>query len=166
MSGTAISGCANAPRLLSILHLTKYGSNFGLAAGRSWLHQLFYKRPGSVGRHPELAMDQRAFVQHRLGAVQGGDVGALEKFADGDFLVPEQRFLHRGGPVTRVVSGVVLEFLHARTEPLIRIVVIVGDAGTEDIEEREALVLDTLLDQFGEMLLLAAETASDESGAR
>src|SRR6267143_2879967 len=146
MSGTAISGCANAPRHLSILHLTKYGSNFGLAAGRSWLHQLFYERTGRVGRHPELAMDQRAFVQHRLGAVKGGDVRALKEFADGDFLAPEQRLLHRGGPVTCIVSRVVLEFLHARTKPLVRIVEIVGDARAEHIEEREALVLDTLLD--------------------
>ena len=42
---------------------------------------------------------------------------------------------------------------------------IVGDARAEDIEEREALVLDTLLDQFGEVLLLAAEAARDERGA-
>src|SRR4029077_2547592 len=84
---------------------------------------------------------------------------------DGNFLAPEQRFLHGGGPVSRVVSGVVLEFLHARTEPLVSIVVIIGDAGAEDIEERESLVHDTLLDQFGEMLLFAAEAAGDKSGA-
>src|SRR5579864_1566158 len=109
-------------------------------------------------------MDQRAFVQNWLGTVQSGYVGAFEKFPDGDLIVPELRFSHGGQPVRRVVSGVVLELLHARLEPLVGIVVIIGDARAEDVQEREALMLDTLLDQFGEMLLLGAVTAGDEGG--
>src|SRR6266849_1449245 len=70
------------------------------------LHQLFYERASHIGRHPGVTMDQRAFVQHRLGSVKGEDIGALEEFADGDFLAPEQRFLHRCDPVSRVVAGV------------------------------------------------------------
>src|SRR5713226_5605157 len=64
------------------------------------------------------------------------------------------------------MRGVVLELLHARTEPLIGIVVIVGDAGAEYVQEREAAMLDASLDQLGEMFLLAAVTARDESSAR
>ncbi len=109
-------------------------------------------------------MDQRAFVQNGLGTVQSGYVGALEKFPDGNLIVPEQRFSHGGLPVRRVVSGVVLELLHARLEPLVGIVMIVRDARAEDVQKREALMLDALLDQLGELLLLGAVTAGDEGG--
>src|SRR4029077_15234695 len=63
------------------------------------------------------------------------------------------------------MRGGILELLHTRTEPLVGIVVIVGDAGAEDIQERESWMLDALLDQLGEMLLLGAVTARDEGGA-
>ena len=43
---------------------------------------------------------------------------------------------------------------------------VVGDAGAEDVDEREALVLDALLDQLGQVLLIGAEAARDEGGAR
>src|ERR1700722_1299920 len=107
-------------------------------------------------------MDQWTFVQNRLGAVQCGHVSAFEESPDGNLLVPEQRFPHGGSPVRRVVSGVVLEFIYARLEPLIGIVVIIGDTRAEDVQKREALMLDTLLDQFGEVFLLGAVTAGDE----
>jgi hypothetical protein len=129
------------------------------------LHQLFDERARRVRRYPGIAMDQGTFVQHRLGSVKGWDIGALEESADGNFFAPELRFLHCGSPVSCVVSGVVLKFLHARAEPLVSIVVIICDAGAEDIEEREAFVHDALLDQFGEMLLLGAEAAGDKSAA-
>ena len=98
--------------------------------------------------------------------MQRGQVGALEEFADGDFLAPQSDFSIAREPVGGVVLGIVFELLHARTEPLEGVVLVVGDAGAEDVEEREALVLDGLLDQFGEVLLLAAEAAGDEGGAR
>ena len=97
--------------------------------------------------------------------MEGGNVGALEEFSDGDFVTPQQRFLHRAGPVSRVVNGVLLELLHARTEPLVGIVVIISDARAEDVQEGEALVQDTLLDQLRQVLLFTAETAGDEGGA-
>src|SRR5258708_38760623 len=110
-------------------------------------------------------MDQRSFVQDRLRPMQGGDIRALEEFPDGDLLAPKQRFSQRGCPISRVIRGVVLELLHPRTEPLVGVVKIIRDARAEDVQEREAFVLNPLLDQFREVLLLAAETASDESGA-
>src|SRR6266404_777341 len=64
------------------------------------------------------------------------------------------------------MRGVVLEFFHARAEPLVGIVVIVGDAGAENVQERESRMLDTLLNQLGEMLLFGAVTARDEGSAR
>src|SRR5580658_1292110 len=100
-----------------------------------------------------MLMNERSIVQDRLSAVQSGNIGALEEFPNGDFIAPEQGFLHRGRPVRRVKTGVVLELLQPWTEPLVGIVVIVGDAGAEDVQERESLVLDPVLDQLGEMLL-------------
>src|SRR6267154_2232432 len=126
------------------------------------LHQLFNERTGHVDWYPKILMDQRAFVQNGFGTVQSGYVGALEKFPDGNLIVPEQRFSHGGLPVRRVVRGVVLELLHARLEPLVGIAMIVRDARAEDVQQREALMLDALLDQLGELLLLGAVTAGDE----
>src|ERR1700739_4804439 len=108
--------------------------NFGL------LHQLFNKQTSHVWWHTR-------------GAVERGNVGALKEFPDGNFVTPEQGFFHGSHPVRGVMSGVILEFLHARTKPLVGIVVVVGDAWAENIQEGEARMLDALLDQLGEMFL-------------
>src|SRR6266849_5121090 len=131
----------------------------------AWLHQFFNERAGHIGRHPRVALDKRSFIQYRLGPVQRRNVGALEEFSDGNLIAPKQRFLHRGHPVSRVIRGVVLQLLHTRAKPLISVVVIVGDARAEDIQERKPRMLDTLLDQLGEVLLLGAVAARDEGGA-
>ena len=52
-------------------------------------------------------MDKRALIQDRLSAVEGGNVGALEEFPDGNLIAPEQRFFHGGHPVRGVMRGVV-----------------------------------------------------------
>src|SRR5256886_16501578 len=110
------------------------------------LHQLLDERTGNFGRHLQIAMDQRAIVQDRLGTVQSRNVGALEEFPDGNLLAPEQRLLHGSHPVGGIMRGIVFELLHAGTEPLVCIVVVVCDAGAEDVQEREARMLDALLD--------------------
>jgi hypothetical protein len=53
------------------------------------LHHLLYDGGGRVGGDLEVLMNQRTFGQHRLAAVQGGNVGALEEFPDGYLLTPE-----------------------------------------------------------------------------
>ena len=109
-------------------------------------------------------MDKWAGLEDGFGFVERGQVGALEEFADGDFVAPEQRLLH-GCPVGGVVGGIVFELFDARAEPLEGVVVVVGDAGAEDVDEGEALVGDGLLDELGEVLLVGAEAARDEGGA-
>src|SRR5215469_8187831 len=109
-------------------------------------------------------MDKRAFAQNRLSIMQDWHVGALEEFSDGDFIAPEQRLLHRSRPITPVVSGFFLQLFHARTVPLVGVVMVVRDAGAEDVQKGEASMFDTLLDQLSEMLLLAAVTPGDEGG--
>src|SRR6185369_7559765 len=126
------------------------------------LHQFLNERAGHVGRNPHVATYEGAFVQYGLSTVQGRNIGALEESPDRDLITPEERFFHRGHPIGRVVSGIVLELLNAWTEPLIGVVVIIGDTRAEDIQEGEAFVLDTLLDQFCEVLLLTAEATRDK----
>src|SRR5258708_30760797 len=130
------------------------GEPSGSARG---LHQLLNERAGHVGRQPRVTMKQRAVAQHRLGTVQGRNVGALKESPDGDLITPEQRFFHRGHPVGGVVSMVVLELFHARTEPLVIIIVIIFETGAENIQEREPLVLNALLVRLCEVLLLGSE---------
>src|SRR5579864_87316 len=110
-------------------------------------------------------MDQRSFVQDRLRPMQGRNIRALEEFSDRDFLTPKQRFSHRGCPVRGVIRGVFLKLFHPWSKPLVSVVMIIGDARAEDVQEREAFVLNAVLDEFREVFLLAAEAASNESGA-
>src|SRR5882762_612008 len=50
------------------------------------------------------------------------------------------------------MRGIVLELFYARTEPLISIVVIVGDARAENIQEGEARMLDSLQKHLTELI--------------
>jgi len=50
-------------------------------------------------------------------------------------------------------------------KPLEGIVLVVGHAGAEDVEEGKAFVLDGLLDQVRQMFLIAGEAAGDEGGS-
>src|SRR5258708_1927164 len=97
--------------------------------------------------------------------MQGWDIRALEKPADGNLVAPQQRPLHGRDPIVRIVGGVILKLLHARPEPRVGVVVVISYTGTKYVEERKALVLDTLLDQFSEVLLFAAESARHKGRA-
>src|SRR5439155_565957 len=65
--------------------------------------------------------------------------------------------------VGRVVA-LFLQYFHARIKPLIGVVLVVGDAGTEHVHQREALVLNGALEHFDHVFLLAAERARHVSG--
>ena len=75
---------------------------------------------------------------------------------------PQSRDFSIAAPNWRGRSRVIFQFFDARAEPLEGVVVIVGDAGTEDVEEGEAFVFDGSLDEFGEVFLVGAESARDE----
>jgi len=87
-----------------------------------------------------------ARVQYWLRPVQSRHVGPFKELSDWNLFTPKQRLSHRGHPVLRGLRSIVLELFHARAEPLVGVVPVVGDARTEDIEERETLVPDALLD--------------------
>jgi len=55
-------------RGLSVMACVSFASEIATTLGAS-LHQLFNERAGHVERQMRLAMNQRAFVQHRLGPV-------------------------------------------------------------------------------------------------
>src|SRR6201987_5642587 len=110
-------------------------------------------------------MCERSRIQHWLRSVKTGHIVTFEELTDWNLVAPKKRLSHCGHPVRGIVPRVVFEFLHARTEPLVRIVVVVGNARAEDIQEREALVLDALLDQIRQVFLFGTEAAGDECGS-
>src|ERR1035437_3556628 len=110
------------------------------------LHQLFDESLGYVHRYPHRSICKGACVQYWLRSMQRRHVGAFKKLPDWNLFTPKQRLSHRGRPVRGVVRSIALELFHARAEPLVGIVLVVGDARAEDIEERETLVPDALLD--------------------
>src|ERR1700675_3184970 len=110
------------------------------------LHQLLYKSPRHVPGYPHVNMCKGACIQHWLCSVQSGHVGAFEELTDWNLVIPKQRLPHCGHPVRGIVPRVVFEFPYARTEPLVGVVVIVGYARAEDIQERKPFMLNALLD--------------------
>src|SRR5712691_1438380 len=130
------------------------------------LHQLFNESLGYVDWYPRVSMCEGACVQYWLRPVQCRHVGAFKKFSDWNLFIPKQRLSHGGHPVRVVVRWIVFELFHAWAEPLVGVVVVIGDARAEDIQERETLVPDALLDQSSQVFLFRAEPAGNERGAR
>src|SRR5258708_31700578 len=120
------------------------------------LHQLLNEGAGNVHWYPRVGMHQGACVQNRLRLVQRRHVGAFKKLPDWNLFAPKQRLSHGGHPVRGIMGWIVLELSYAWPKPLVGVVVVIGDAGTEHIEEREPFMLDPLLDQFREVLLFSA----------
>src|SRR6202008_2334269 len=99
-----------------------------------------YERPRHVHGDVQVSMYERACIQHWLCSMQSWHIGTFEELADGNLFIPEQGLPHRGHPVRGIVRGIVFELLHTRTEPLVGVVMVVGDARAEHIQERETLV--------------------------
>src|SRR4029077_19364690 len=89
---------------------------------------------------------------------QGRQVRALPEQANRYFVTPLVGCFHRCMKVRGVVA-LFFEDLYARVEKLIRVVFVIGNAGAEDVDQREAPVLNRALQQIDEVLLFAAEAA-------
>src|SRR5215475_5825749 len=85
--------------------------------------------------------------------------------ANGDLLAPFAHLQQGLIVVCRIVIGL-FQLVDTLLEPLMGVVFIVGDAGTEHIDERKPLVLYALGDEIGEVLLLSRRAARHISGAR
>src|SRR5262249_47706658 len=127
------------------------------------LHQLLNEGAAHVCWYSWVTIHQRACLQYWLSAVQSGHISALKEFPNRYLVTPAQRFFHGGYPVGRVMSRIVFQLLHPRSEPLVGVVVVISDAGAEDIEKGKTLVQNALPDQFCQVLLLATKAAGNES---
>src|SRR5215475_9090832 len=84
--------------------------------------------------------------------------------ANGDLVAPFAHLQQRPIVVCRIVIGL-FQLVDTLLEPLMGVVLIVGDAGTEHVDEGKALVLYALGDEIGEMLLLSRRAACHIGGA-
>src|SRR5260370_5940880 len=134
-------------------------------SGSGPLHQLLYESTGYVPGYPRVSMCERTRIQHWLCSVQSRHIIAFEELPDWNLLAPKQRFSHRGHPVRGIERRVVFELFHTGAEPLVSVVVVIGDARAEDIQERKSFMLNALLDQIRQMLLFSAVPAGNERGS-
>ena len=105
------------------------------------------------------------------GVVVGGEFAQLEDAALGaggdfdDFALGVGRGDGvAGGPEVEAVDGFVV-LAHVVVALGAAVVVVEGDAGADDVDERGALVRDGSFDEGHELLLVAGEAARDEGGA-
>src|SRR4030095_7529052 len=80
-----------------------------------------------------------------------------------NFFAPLITALDRFVEISRVVA-LFFENFHAGIKPLIGVVLVVSDARTENIHQREAFVLNGAFEHFDHVFLLAAESARYVSG--
>src|SRR4029077_3474308 len=102
-------------------------------------------------------------MQHRFQLFQGWQIGPTPQQSDGNFFAPLITALDRLVEIGRVMA-LFFENFHARIKPLVGVVLVVSDARTENVHEREALVLNGALEHFDHVFLFAAESARHISG--
>ena len=120
--------------------------------------------PGVFAAESErTACERNPVGDDRFEGVQRGPVVLMEE-PDVDFVSPQHRLLAGRLPVAGVVPFI-FELPYSRLEELEVVVMVVGDTGAEDVDEREALVLDRFLDELREVLDVGAEAPSDISRA-
>src|SRR5579875_3585777 len=100
------------------------------------LHQLFDESLGDFPGRAHFLMHKRSLVENGFDSVQGGDVITLEELADRYLVAPLEGLFQGHHTVGSVVPGIVFELLATRTETLEGVVMVVGDAGAEDVDER------------------------------
>src|SRR5207245_5466276 len=108
--------------------------------------------------HAEIAKRERSFagVQHWLQSFQALQVGPAPKQSNWNFFAPLITAPDRLVQIGRVVA-LFLENFDARIEPLVSVVLVVSDAGTENIYQREAFVLNRAFEHFDHVFLFAVE---------
>src|SRR5436190_11689 len=101
--------------------------------------------------------------EHRLQIFQAFQIGPTPEQSNWNFVAPLITTLDRLVEVGRVVA-LFLEYFHARIKPLVGVVLVVSDARTENVHQREALVLNGALEHFNHVFLFAAERARHIGG--
>src|SRR5439155_19628909 len=110
--------------------------------------------------HAEIAKREwsLARVQHWLQSFQAFQVGPAPKQSNWNFFAPLITARDRLVQIARVVA-LFLENFDPLIEPLVSVVLVVSDARTENIHQREAFVLNGAFEHFDHVFLFAAESA-------
>src|SRR5215510_12031042 len=127
------------------------------------LHKLLQQGPALFWRQTELMVDERSFLEGWF-AVLVRRPARLIAQADGDLGAPFAHLHQRPLVVRGIVIGL-FQLVDTLLEPLMGVMFIVGDAGTEHVDEGKALVLYALGDKIGEVLLLSGRAACHIGGA-
>src|SRR5262245_4194819 len=111
------------------------------------LEQFLNQRLGLILRYPKLTVGQRAaFREDGFQILEGGKISAFPEKADWDFFAPLIPLVESSVEIRGIVL-LVFEGFDARREPLIGVVLIVCDAGAEDIHQSKTSVIDGAFDQ-------------------
>jgi hypothetical protein len=98
--------------------------------------QLVNKTLRDFWRDSKFTVSQRApVIQNSLCLVERKEIRSLEEFSDGDLVAPEDGSFHCLVPIGRIIRRIILKFFDALPEPGVRVVVVVSDAGAEDIDK-------------------------------
>src|SRR5881296_1813760 len=112
---------------------------------------------------------RRAFLQRGLQVLVGWDVLVPVEQAERNPVAPHKRPLdrlrERGLHVARVVV-LLLQIVDALSEEIVRVDLVVCNAGRHAIDEGESVVLDAVLDEFGHALHVPAEGPRHVRGPR
>jgi len=104
-----------------------------------------------------------ALFQNRFQLVQRGEIVAFPEEADGDYLTPHIGLLHGQTEVGWIVAHL-FQLLGALLEELVAVVVVICHARTKGVNESEAFVLDTALDELDQVFYLTGESSSHIGG--
>src|SRR5688572_7834128 len=125
---------------------------------RNALHQLLDERLREVRRHAERTMRQRAaLAEDGLELVQRRQILAFPEQPDRDDVAPLVSLVHRGAKVGRIMAEI-FQLAGPLLEKLVRVLVVVGHARAERVDEGKPAVRDPALDQLDQMLLLTGES--------
>src|SRR5437899_1956482 len=114
----------------------------------------------------QLAESERsvAVVEDGFEGFETRQVRILPNQADGNFIAPLIGLFECLIEIRRVVA-LFLEDLHTRIEPLVSVVLVVGDTGAEYIYQGKTFVRDGAFEHLDQVLLFAAESPRHVSRA-
>src|SRR5438105_14989951 len=108
------------------------------------LHKLLHQGPALVRRQTQLVVYEWPFLEGRFAVIIRRTARLIAQ-ANRDLVAPFARLDQRPLIVGRIVIGL-FQLVDTLLEPLMGVVFIVGDAGTEHVDEGKAPVMYALAD--------------------
>src|SRR5207302_9191397 len=115
------------------------------------LHQFGDKSLEDALIQMHILANDGSFAEYGFTGFVGGLLAPIEK-ADGNAVAPLLRALCGLSHVCRIIPFFVLELVNALLEILVGVQLVVGNAGTEHVNQRKTLVLDARGNQIGHMI--------------